>query len=149
MAIPAIYYQRANRPHVSAKVLIVGILIFEVPVLFGLLPAIEQVKLSPAIAKVVKLKTDKDTPVVVYNFREPTLNFYIGRHIESLHSEEAVAAWAKQPDYGVLIIPNDMLNQIQRNYGALPLDKIASKKGLNYSKGKTLELVALIRRMDK
>lgn len=149
MAIPAIYYQRANRPHVSAKVLIVGILIFEVPVLFGLLPAIEQVKLSPAIAKAVKLKTDKDTPVVVYNFREPTLNFYIGRHIESLHSEEAVAAWAKQPDYGVLIIPNDMLNQIQRNYGALPLDKIASKKGLNYSKGKTLELVALIRRMDK
>jgi len=149
MAVPAIYYQRDNRPQASAKVLIVGMLVFEIPVLFGILPAIEQVKLSPAIAKAVKSKTNKDTPVVVYNYREPTLNFYIGRHIESLRSEEEVVAWAKQPDYGVLIIPNDMLNQIQRSYGTLLLDKIASKKGLNYSKGKTLELAALIRRMDK
>jgi hypothetical protein len=87
--------------------------------------------------------------VATYKFGEPTLNFYIGRQIEVLRSEEAVVDWAKQPIPGVLVIPNNKLNEIQVNHGNLPLDMIASKKGFNYSKGQNLEVVALIRKAEK
>jgi 4-amino-4-deoxy-L-arabinose transferase-like glycosyltransferase len=147
MAILAVHYQQSNRPVVSAKILLVCILVFEIPVLFGVLPAVEQIKISPSIAKAINTKTTKDVPVATYKFGEPTLNFYLGRQLESLGSEEAVINWAKQPANGVLVIPRNKLNEIQSRYGALPLDEIAFKKGFNYSKGKSLEMVALVRRV--
>jgi 4-amino-4-deoxy-L-arabinose transferase-like glycosyltransferase len=149
MTVLAVYYQRDNRPVVSAEVLLICILVFEIPVLFGLLPAAEQIKISPPIAGAVKAKTPEDVPVATYKYSEPTLNFYLGRQIEPLGSEEAVVAWAKKPERGVLIIPTNKLNEIQQNYGILPLDKIKSKKGFNYSKGKTLEVAALVRQTRK
>jgi 4-amino-4-deoxy-L-arabinose transferase-like glycosyltransferase len=149
MGVLAIHYQRSNRQLASAGVLLVCMLVFEIPVLFGLLPAVEQTKISPPIAKAVNAKTARDVPVATYKYGEPTLNFYLGRQIELLGREEAVVAWAKQPGPGVLIIPANKMNEIQQDYGILPLDKIASKKGFNYSKGKTLEVVALIRRTEK
>ena len=45
----------------------------------------------------------------------------------------------------MLIIPKDKLDNIQQSYGTLPLEEIASKKGFNYSKGKIVEVMALIR----
>jgi 4-amino-4-deoxy-L-arabinose transferase-like glycosyltransferase len=148
MAALAIHYQRANRPAVSAEVLLAGMFVFEIPVLLGILPAVEQIKISPPIARAVNTRTAKDVPVATYKYSEPTLNFYIGRQIEPLRGEQAVVAWAKQPGPGVLIIPNDILSEIQQHYGTLPLDKIVSKKGFNYSKGKALEVVALTRRKE-
>ena len=149
MAVFAIRYQETNRPQLSTKVLLVCMLVFEVPVLFGILPAIERIKISPEIATAVNAETDKNVPVAAYKYREPTLNFYIGRKIESLGSQEEVAAWAKRTGAGVLIIPQSKLDEVQQNYGDLGLNKIASKNGYNYSKGKTLEVAALIRKIDK
>ncbi len=146
MMVIAIHWQQANRPEVSAKVMLIGMFIFMIPVLFGVLPAVEQVKLSPPIAVAVKAKTLQNVPVATYKYGEPTLNFYIGRKIEVLQSEEAVVEWAKQPVPGVLVIPSDKLDEIQKRYGVLHLDKLISKKGYNYSKGRELELVALARR---
>jgi hypothetical protein len=83
-------------------------------------------------------------PVATYKYAEPTLNFYIGRRIEPLRSEEAVIAWTRQPRPGVLIIPKDVLAAIQQRYGSLALDEIASTRGFNYSKGTILEVLALI-----
>jgi 4-amino-4-deoxy-L-arabinose transferase-like glycosyltransferase len=147
MTIIAIYQQRADRPEASAVVLAVGMLVFEIPFVFGVLPALEQVKISPAIAQVVKAKTATDTPVATYKYGEPSLNFYIGRQIEPLRGEEAVVSWTQQAKPGVLIIPKELLASIQQSYGTLPLEQIASKKGFNYSKGKILEVLALIRKM--
>jgi 4-amino-4-deoxy-L-arabinose transferase-like glycosyltransferase len=149
MAMIAIRYQRANRPQASAVVLLIGMIVFEIPILFGLLPAIEQIKMTPAIARAVKAKTAKEIPVATYKFGEPTLNFYIGRQIEPLSDEKAVVSWSQQPGEAVLIIPKDKLDSIQQSYGALPLEEIASKKGFNYSKGKIVELMALIRNARK
>ena len=149
MAALAIRYQETNRPQRSTKVLLVCMLVFEIPVLFGILPAIERIKISPEIAAAVKAGTEKDVPVAAYKYREPTLNFYIGRKIESLGSQEDVAMWAKRPGAGVLIIPQSKLDEVQQNYGDLGLNKIISKNGYNYSKGKTLEVAALIRKIDK
>jgi len=145
-AIIAIHQQRANRPQVAAKVLLACILVFEIPVLFGVLPSVEQVKISPFLAQAVNARTGKDVPVVTYKYREPTLNFYIGRHIEVLRSEKDVVDWAKQPINGILVIPKNDLNEIQQRYGILPLNEIATKIGFNYSKGETLEVVALVRK---
>jgi len=148
MTAVAIYLQRADRPHLSAEVLTIGMLALEVPILFGVLPAIEQIKISPPIAQAIKAKTAKETPVATYKYAEPTLNFYIGRKIEPLRKEEAVVAWARQPKPGVLIIPKDILTGIEQRHGPLPLEQIASKKGFNYSKGKPLEVLALIRKTE-
>jgi 4-amino-4-deoxy-L-arabinose transferase-like glycosyltransferase len=147
MTIIAICQQRADRPEASAVALAVGMLVFEIPFVFGVLPALEQVKISPAIAQVVKAKTATDTPVATYKYGEPSLNFYIGRQIEPLRGEEAVVSWTQQAKPGVLIIPKELLASIQQSYGTLPLEQIASKKGFNYSKGKILEVLALIRKM--
>jgi len=149
MAIIAIRYQRADRPQVSAVILLIGMFVFEIPILFGLLPAIEQIKITPAIAQAVKAKTGKEIPVATYKFGEPTLNFYIGRQIEPLGDEKAVVSWSRQAGEAVLIIPKNKLDSIQESYGNLPLEEIASKKGFNYSKGKIVELTALIRNARK
>jgi 4-amino-4-deoxy-L-arabinose transferase-like glycosyltransferase len=148
MTAVAIYLQRADRPHTSAEVLLAGMLALEIPVLFGVLPAIEQIKISPSIADSVKAKTTKEVPVATYKYGEPTLNFYIGRQIKPLRNEEAVIAWARQPERGVLVIPKDALTNIQERFGPLPLEQIASKEGFNYSKGKPLEVLALIREAE-
>jgi len=145
-AVIAIHQQKANRPQAAAKVLLVCMLVFEIPVLFGVLPAVEQVKISPALARAVNDKTAKDVPVAAYKYREPTLNFYIGRQIEVLRTEKDVVDWAERSINGILVIPKNDLNEIQQRYGELPLDKLVSKQGLNYSKGKTLEVVALVRK---
>jgi 4-amino-4-deoxy-L-arabinose transferase-like glycosyltransferase len=149
LTVIAAAQQINNRPHVSAGVLLVGMLLFEILVVFGILPAVEQIKLSPPIAQAIKAKTGKDTPVATYKYGEPTLNFYIGRQIEVLRKEEAVVEWAKRPILGILVIPRDTLDEIQQRYGILPLDTLISKKGYNYSKGKELELVALARKGKK
>ncbi len=144
MAVIAIRQQRADRPQASAKVLLIGMLVFQIPFLFGVLPAVERVKISPPIARAITEKTAKEVPVATYKYAEPTLNFYIGRRIERLGSEEEVIAWARQPQPGVLIIPKDVLAAIQQRYGSLALDEIASTRGFNYSKGTILEVLALI-----
>jgi len=148
MAVAAIYLQHTNRPYLSAEVLLAGMLALEIPILFGVLPAIEQIKISPPIAQAVKAKTTKETPVATYKYAEPTLNFYIDRQIEPLRNEEAVITWVRQPKPGVLIIPKDILTNIEQRHGPLQLEQIASKKGLNYSKGKPLEVLALIRKTE-
>jgi len=148
-AIIAIRHQRADRPKVSAIVLLIGMIVFEIPILFGVLPAIEQVKITPAIAQAIKAKTAKEIPVASYKYGEPTLNFYIGRQIEPLRDEEAVVSWSRQAGEAVLIIPKDKLDDIQQSYGTLPLEEITSKKGFNYSKGKTVEVMVLTRNLGE
>lgn len=142
----AVRHQLAERFHKSALVVLTGMILLYISYLFGLLPAFEQLKISPPVAKAVREKTPPQTPVAMYKYAEPSLNFYIGRQIEELRSANAVVEWAKQPQDGVLIIPKDILADIEKAGGPLALEQIASKKGFNYSKGKTLEVLALVRK---
>ena len=145
MAALAIREHLADRPQRSAVILILGMVAFQIPLQAGLLPAIEQVKISPTLAREVNENTGPDVPVAAYKYGEPTLNFYLGRRIEYLDSTDAVLAWATQPEPGVLIIPTDRLVPIREREDNLPLAEIATVKGFNYSKGKPLEVVALYR----
>ncbi len=145
LSVVAIRQQLQERPQASAITLLVGMLVLLVPLMLGALPALEKLKIAPALAEAVRQKTAPAVPVVTFKFGEPSLNFYLGRPIEPLENEEAVAAWARQPQAGVLIIPQNVLAGIEQRRGPLGLREIAAQKGLNYSKGKVLQVVALSR----
>lgn len=149
MTISAVYFHRLRKFSLSAAVLFGGMIVFHVPLLLGVYPAIEYVKVSPHIAREVNSTVEKDIPIVTYKYSEPSLNFYLGKLTERLSSPDDVIAWVKQSEPGVLIIPKEYLIQIEQEHGALPLDQIASREGVNYSKGKILELLALARRTQK
>jgi len=71
---------------------------------WGLLPALEPVKLSPRIAGVVRTMTPADAPVSTCGYGEPSLNFYLDRGpIEAL-DESALSVWARRPGRGVLVV---------------------------------------------
>jgi 4-amino-4-deoxy-L-arabinose transferase-like glycosyltransferase len=145
-AVVAIRLQLAEQFKRSALVLLAGMFVLQILLVGGVLPKLEQVKISPYIAQVVKDKTGPAVQVATYKYAEPTLNFYIGRKIENLRTEQEVVSWAKQPQSGVLIIPKDLLLSMHQKYSGLALDEIGLKKGFNYSKGKTVEVAAVIRR---
>lgn len=145
MSVMAIRRQLRDQPQASAWTLLAGMVLLLPPLMLGGMPAIEKVKISPTLAEAVKRETSEDVPVATYKYGEPTLNFYIGRRIEPLGNEQAVVAWAARPEPGVLVVPRDVLAMIQSCLGPLPLQEIAAKTGLNYSKGKTLEVVAVRR----
>jgi hypothetical protein len=146
MAAVAFSRLRAGRIVASAKALAVGMIVFQVPFQFGVMPAVERVKLAPPIAQAIRRATAEDVPVAAYAFIEPSLNFYVARPVERLSDEDAVVAWARQPKPGVLVATADALADIQERHGPLSLEQIASKRGLNYSKGDVLDMVAVVRR---
>jgi 4-amino-4-deoxy-L-arabinose transferase-like glycosyltransferase len=128
----------------TAKVVLAGILVLIIPLLFGLLPAVEAIKISPHIAKAIREKTDKDVPVAMYKYAEPTLNFYVGRKITHLRKTDDVVEWLKGTGNRALIIPKKDFEDIRQNAGVITFEEIASKKGVNYSKGREVEVIALL-----
>jgi 4-amino-4-deoxy-L-arabinose transferase-like glycosyltransferase len=138
------YLQVREKFNGTAKVILAGVLILIIPLLFVLLPAVESIKISPHIAKAIREKTGKDVPVAMYKYAEPTLNFYVGRKITQLRKTDDVIEWLKSTGNRVLIIPRNDFESIRQNAGDIAFEEIASKTGINYSKGKEVEVVALL-----
>jgi 4-amino-4-deoxy-L-arabinose transferase-like glycosyltransferase len=145
VTVSACFLQYTNKFTASAKAVLAGMIIFEILLVYTLLPALEQVKISPFISQDIKMETTPDVTVATYEFDEPSLNFYIGRKIEQLSNRETVINWTSQQKAGVLIIPADVLAEIQRSSGHLLLYKIASKDGFNYPKGEEVKILAMFR----
>jgi 4-amino-4-deoxy-L-arabinose transferase-like glycosyltransferase len=143
--VAALRNQHAGELEPNATVLLGGMLILQIPLQFGVLRALDDVKVTPGIAAAVNAATDKEVPVASYKFGEPSLNFYIGRPIETLRNSQAVADWAQQAKPGVLIVPRDAFNEIIQHDVTLSLERIASQRGFNYSKGRPVEILALFR----
>jgi 4-amino-4-deoxy-L-arabinose transferase-like glycosyltransferase len=146
VSVLAMRQQLQNRPQDSAITLLAGMGVLLIPVMLGVMPALEKVKVAPALAQAVRQQTAQEVPVATFGYDEPTLYFYIGRRIESLGSEEVVLQWAKQPQPGVLVITKAALAAIEQRSGSLGLAELASKEGVNYAKGKPLDVAALLRR---
>jgi 4-amino-4-deoxy-L-arabinose transferase-like glycosyltransferase len=145
VSVLAMRQQLQDRPQASAITLLVGMVVLLLPVVLGVMPVFEKVKVSPALAQAVRQQTAQEVPVATFGYEEPTLYFYIGRQIESLAGEEAVLQWAKQPQPGVLVITKAALAELEQRHGSLGLAELASKEGLNYAKGKPLEVAAMLR----
>jgi 4-amino-4-deoxy-L-arabinose transferase-like glycosyltransferase len=144
MLVMSVRLQIRERFVSSAKVILAGIIILLMPLLFGLLPAIEQIKISPALAKAVREKTSKDMPVAMYKYAEPTLNFYIGRKITHLRNEGEVVEWLGNAGERVLITTRKDFDVIMQKSGNVVFEEIASKEGINYSKGTKVEVMVLV-----
>ena len=114
------------------------------------IPAFDRIKPVPPVAAAIRAGTPPDTPLATFDFDEPSLVFYARRTpVAPLPSEAAVAAWAHAGDYGVLVLPRAALDRITAAYGPLPLREIAAARGVNISKGRRLELVALARNLPE
>lgn len=112
------------------------------------LPAFDRLKPVPPVAAAIRDQTPPDTPLATFDFDEPSLVFYARRvPVAPLPSAAAVAAWARAGDRGVLVLPRASLDRITAAYGPLPLREIAAARGINISKGRRLELVALARNL--
>jgi 4-amino-4-deoxy-L-arabinose transferase-like glycosyltransferase len=146
VSVLAIRQQLQDDPQASAITLLVGMVVLLLPVMLGVMPVLEEAKISPALAQAVKEQTAEEVPVAAFDYDEPTLNFYVDRRIEPLYEEEAVAEWALQRQPGVLIITTAALAEVERRCGPLGLTEMASKEGLSYSLGNVLEVAALLRR---
>ncbi len=147
VSVVAMRQQLQNRFQSSAVTLLLGAVVLQVPLLLGVMPALEGVKVSPALARVIKAQTGPEVPVATFGYGEASLNFYIGRVIEPLAGPEAVAQWARQPQEGVLIVPRAVLGEIEQRYGSLGLEELTSKKGVNFAKKvKTVDIITLRRR---
>ncbi len=146
MAASAIYFQLKEQFLKSSASLLACLAVFLIPLLLGVLPGLEQIKIPPHIAKIVRDKTAPDLPLYTCKFNEPSLNFYIGRPIQQLADPQEVADWALQKQNGALIIPKNLLEEISNKFGPLPIVQIGSKKGINYSKGKPVEIVVVVKK---
>jgi 4-amino-4-deoxy-L-arabinose transferase-like glycosyltransferase len=138
------YLQVKEKFTANAKIILAGILVIIMSLLFILLPAVESIKISPFIAKAIRKKTRQSVPVAMYKYAEPTLNFYIGRKITLLHNENEAIDWLESKETRVLIIPKKDFDEIRDKTHGVILEEIASKKGVNYSKGKSLDVTALV-----
>jgi len=146
MTVACLKEHRARRYMRGAILLFCGMLLVQVILAVAILPAIESIKISPAIAEVVRTKTPPGTPVSTFRYMEPSLVYYLDRGVVgSLADEAAVAAWAGEKGPGVLILPRSALVGIGKFYGALPLVEIGSKNGLNIGKVGKAEIVVLKR----
>jgi 4-amino-4-deoxy-L-arabinose transferase-like glycosyltransferase len=144
MSIRACVLQFRSRFIPCALTIMAGTIIFEILLGVAVLPTLEYIKISPSIARDINAKTASDVPVASYKFNEPTLNFYVGREIEQIGNEEGVLNWIQNHKQAVLIVPSDILSDIEQRKGPLPLIEISSKKGYNYSKGKPVTVLAVL-----
>ncbi|MEN6386804.1 MAG: glycosyltransferase family 39 protein, partial [Phycisphaerales bacterium] len=140
------HFQQANKFKQSAKIALAGIIVLEIFVSWRVIPAFESIKITPYLSQQIRTQTSNDVPVAMYKFAEPTLNFYVGRNIEHIKNEEKLLEWLGQTNDGVLIIPSDIFAGIQNRYKTMSLKQIACKSGYNYSKGKKIEVVVLLRK---
>jgi 4-amino-4-deoxy-L-arabinose transferase-like glycosyltransferase len=148
VSLVAMRQQLQDRPQASAVTLLLGVVVLQLPLMLGVMPALESLKISPALARAIKHQMSPEVPVATFRYSEPSLNFHVGRPVESLAGPEAVAQWARQPQPGVLVVPRTILAEIEQRHGPLGLEEMATKEGLNYAKGKVVEVVALRRGGD-
>ena len=149
MTIAAGLFVYANKMMGAAKVLIIGMILFHVPHLLGVLPAVEQIKMPVKLAEVIVQETDKDVQVASYKFGEPTLNYYTGRTIHRLSNGDQVVEWLNSDEPRVLVALKSEYDKVIEKYGNLNVTQIGSAKGLDYSKGiEEIELIAVTNRLE-
>lgn len=128
-----------------AIVLMAGVVALQGAVGGVLAPAAEEYKLAPAVAAAARAAAPAGTAAFEYEFEEPSLNFYLGRHIERIGNDNELREWASQPGSGVLFLPRQALVRVFGESLPPSLREITCRKGYNYSDNTWLELVALER----
>ena len=111
-------------------------------ILLFVMPAIDQTKLSYQIAQIVRDGTSPDTATGYCDFREPSLNFYIGRHMQTVDQAD-VAAWFSLHQQAVLVIPQELYDQL--NPKPTNVSVLGQANGFNYANGQRDTILALVK----
>lgn len=144
LAILALREHLAFRFHRSAMVLAIGTPIIQFMLAAVGLPAFEELKPAPVIARAVRAATPADSPVTTLDFDEPSLYFYLDRGpINSNPGKQKVVQWVLSDEPGVLIVTRDVLNDLTAKHGTIPLREVGKAPGFNYSKGEWVDLIAV------
>ncbi len=144
MTFFTVFYLVKYRILLVSKIILLGMVIFHIPYMSGILPVFENLKVTPSVARAVNEAVPDSVPVATYKFGEPSLNFYLGRNIRVLADQNDVVAWIKRKESLVLIVPENEYKKIEQTFGNLPVKILYCKEGLNYSKGKKIKLLALL-----
>ena len=133
-------------PLASARLVLAGMVAVVLATALLVTPAIEQVKSLPSIARAVNQQVPVGQ-VATYGFDEPSLHFYLARHVERLKGRPAdVAAWLREPATGALILPASRLDMLASAAGeAFTPDVIVSRRILNTGKFEWVDLLVLKR----
>lgn len=145
----AVKLHLARGPLASAKLLLAGMVATVIAWALLAAPGVEQLKGVPRLARQVKAATSAQTPVAAYGFDEPSLHFYLRRHIEPLNNKrpDAVIAWLATPGQGVLILPAKNLKLLEdAGYRQPAKTTIASVHMLNLGKFGWVDVLAIWRR---
>jgi hypothetical protein len=109
-----------------------------------MMPALEELKVSPEVAASVREASSGDTPVAAIGYGEASLVFYAGRRIRMLGGDGEVAAWAREPGPGVLVARRRDVDGMG-GADAIGLREAASHRGINVGNGERVEVVVLLR----
>lgn len=129
----------------AAVMMAVGIIAMDLVLHVMALPAIEEAKVAPRLARTVNAVAP-DAPVAALGYNEPTLNFYFRRPIQSLNKAtgKEIMAWVAEHPGGVLVTTTDRLAALEKVRGPLPAERIASVASVNLTRNlEPFELVAL------
>lgn len=116
-------------------------------VLCLLLPGIDRTKIPPRIAASINKSVSHDVPVGFCGFKEPTINFYLGRHVETLANVEVAAQWFAQKANAVLIIPEKQYLLIKDKL--VDSEIMDSVSGINYSKMDDINILVIKKKLPE
>lgn len=136
--------QKKLDPATASITLVLGILCFQIILIGGLLPGLENIKMPPKIAAAIKQNTAPDTPVAAVEFKEPTLMFYTGRPVETFGEVKDVIPWIKQNTPCAVILPFDDVETLKQLDRSITWSTSTTIKGINYSKSIDEQLITII-----
>jgi len=144
-AVLSCRYQLQTRIAASTTVLAIAMAAFAGTVAFGILPAVEHIKIAPRVGQIVREQVSADTPVAVCGYAEPSLNFYIGRPIETIHSYRELEEWTGASGSGLLLITTDQLDRLPDHRRLSPAGSV---QGIDYVSGRRLDVRLYLRTND-
>jgi len=151
MGIVAVREHLAGRFRRSAVVMLIGMVITHGVVVFAVVPAGETFKIAPHVARAINERTGGEVSVATSEFDEPTMVYYLHRAVDRkigvVKGAQDVVAWAADTAPGVLVVRRKDLDRIEKDHGPLGTEEIFAFKGLNYSKGRWPEIVAIGRNL--
>jgi len=133
------YYQKALHQYV-AGLLGAGMVVIMVSASLCLLPAIEQLKLSPIIAEVIQQNSAPIIPVATCGYGEPSLNFYLGRGPITPLEGPDLPQWAAAKGEGILVVTEEKLASYFDVFSTPRIETLDIIPGFNYSQGKSVRI---------
>ena len=129
----------------AAVIIIIGMVVFHLPHLGGVMKAAESVKMTPEIGKIINEKSEPSVKVASYKFGMPTLNYYAARKITPLANPEEVKQWLNGDEPAIVVALRSKYDEVVKQYGPLDVVELGTAKGLEYTKGiEEIELIAVM-----